>query len=64
VYQGDNILKVHAINKDVVDPEVVVYITSEVNYPVTSDEFFKIIKDCKIKFVVIFIDRFHQLIKK
>ncbi|QZK91025.1 class I SAM-dependent methyltransferase [Flavobacterium sp. CHNK8] len=60
VYQGDNIRKIQAINKDGVDPGVEGYLTSEVNYPVTSDEFFKIIKDSKIKYDVIFIDGLHH----
>jgi hypothetical protein len=62
VYKGENIRKIIAPHKDGVDPTVELGQTiPEINYPVTSDEFFDLIKDHpEIKYDIIFIDGLHH----
>ena len=61
VFQGENIRLIKALHKDGVDPGAEGYIIPEVNYPMTSDEFFELIKDHEdIKYDVIFIDGLHH----
>jgi hypothetical protein len=61
VYQGENIRKIIAPHKDGVDPGSEGHMTPEVNYPITSDEFFELIKNHKdIKYDIIFIDGLHH----
>jgi hypothetical protein len=61
VFKGENIREVKAIHKDGVDPGVENFMTPEVNYKMTSDEFFDLIKDHKdIKYDIIFIDGLHH----
>jgi len=61
VFQGENIRKVKALHKDGVDPGVEGYVVPEVNYPVTSDAFFELIKGHDdIKYDIIFIDGLHE----
>jgi len=61
VFQGENIRKVKALHKDGVDPGVEGYVVPEVNYPVTSNEFFELIKGHdEIKYDIIFIDGLHE----
>jgi hypothetical protein len=61
VFKGENIRKINASHKDGVDPGVEGHIIPEVNYPVTSDDFFQLIKDHKeIKYDIIFIDGLHH----
>ena len=60
VFKGENIRKVKALHKDGVDPGSEGYTPPEVNYPITSDEFFDLLKDHEdIKYDVIFIDGLH-----
>ena len=61
VLKGDNIRKVNAPNKDGVDPGAERHIAPEVNYQMTSDDFFDSIKndDQKI-YDIIFIDGLHH----
>ena len=44
VFQGENIRKVKAPYKNGVDPGIEGYVVPEVDYPMTSDEFFDLIK--------------------
>lgn len=61
VFQGENIRLVKASHKDGVDPGAEGYVAPEVNYPMTSDEFFELIKDHdEIKYDIIFIDGLHH----
>jgi hypothetical protein len=61
VFKGENIREVKAIHKDGVDPGVEGYTPPEVNYPMTSDAFFELIKDYpEIKYDIIFIDGLHH----
>ena len=61
VFKGENIREIKAIHKDGVDPGAEGYTPPEVNYPMTSDEFFDLIKDHdEIKYDVIFIDGLHH----
>jgi hypothetical protein len=61
VFQGENIRKIKAPHKDGVDPGNEGYVVSEVNYPMTSDDFFELIKDHEdIKYDIIFIDGLHH----
>ena len=59
VYDGLNMQKITASHKDGVDPGAEGVIPSEVNYPMTSDQFFaRLNKD--IKYDIIFIDGLHH----
>lgn len=60
VNDGSNIRRVNAIYKDGVDPGVETRNPIEVNYPITSDAFFDLIKDHDIKYDIIFIDGLHH----
>jgi hypothetical protein len=61
VFKGENIREIKAIHKDGVDPGVEGYTPPEVNYPMTSDDFFKLIKGHdEIKYDIIFIDGLHH----
>jgi hypothetical protein len=60
VFQGENIRLVNAIHKDGVDPGAEGYVVPEVNYPMTSDTFFELIKGHDIKYDIIFIDGLHH----
>jgi hypothetical protein len=64
VNDGICIRKINAPHKDGVDPspgsEVGGMDVPEINYPVTSDEFFDFIKGHDIKYDVIFIDGLHH----
>jgi hypothetical protein len=61
VFQGENIRKVKAPYKDGVDPGHEGYVVPEVTYPMTSDNFFGLIKDHEdIKYDIIFIDGLHH----
>ena len=61
MFKGENIREVKAIHKDGVDPGVEGYTPPEVNYPMTSDDFFDLIKDHNnIKYDIIFIDGLHH----
>ena len=61
VFQGENIRKIKAIHKDGVDPGAEGYVVPEVNYPMISDDFFKLIKGHDdIKYDIIFIDGLHH----
>lgn len=61
VFKGENIRKINALHKDGVDPGVEGYTVPEVNYPMTSDEFFDLLKGHDdIKYDVIFIDGLHH----
>ncbi len=60
VFRGENIKKVIAFHKDGVDPTTELGATiPEINYPITSDEFFDLIKGHDIKYDIIFIDGLH-----
>ena len=50
--------KIIAEHKDGVDPEP---LGNNVNYPITSDQFFELIKDEDIKYDIIFIDGLHLM---
>jgi hypothetical protein len=61
VFQGENIRKVKAFHKDGVDPGHEGYVVPEVNYPMTSDDFFDLLKGHEdIKYDIIFIDGLHH----
>ena len=61
VLKGDNIRQIVALNKDGVDPGAERHIAPEVNYRMTSDDFFNSIKDDLNKFYdIIFIDGLHH----
>ena len=61
VFKGENIREIKASHKDGVDPGVEGYVPPEVNYPITSDEFFELIKGHdQIKYDIIFIDGLHE----
>jgi hypothetical protein len=59
VFDGLNIQKIIAEHKDGVDPGSEGAIPPQVNYPMTSDEFFNSISD-DIKYDLIFIDGLHH----
>jgi len=60
VFKGENIREIKAFHKDGVDPGAEGYTPPEVNYPMTSDDFFELIKDHdEIKYDIIFIDGLH-----
>jgi hypothetical protein len=61
VYKGENIRKIKAAHKDGVDPTTELGRSiPEINYPITSDEFFDLIKEHDIKYDIIFIDGLHH----
>lgn len=61
VYRGQNIREIIAEHKDGVDPGVEGEMVPEVNYQMTSDAFFDLIKDSPdIKYDLIFIDGLHH----
>lgn len=61
VLRGDNIRKINAPNKDGVDPGAERHIAPEVNYQMTSDDFFESIKNDSGKiYDIIFIDGLHH----
>jgi hypothetical protein len=61
VFQGENIRKVKAQHKDGVDPGAEGYVVPEVNYPITSNAFFELIKGHdEIIYDIIFIDGLHE----
>jgi hypothetical protein len=61
VFKGENIKKIQAAHKDGVDPGAEGFTTPEVNYPMTSDEFFKLLEGHdEIKYDIIFIDGLHH----
>jgi len=61
VFKGENIREINAAHKDGVDPGAEGYTPPEVNYPMTSDEFFDLLKGHEdIKYDVIFIDGLHH----
>ena len=61
VFKGENIREIKAYHKDGVDPGVEGFIVPEVNYPMTSDNFFELIKGHdEIKYDIIFIDGLHH----
>lgn len=62
VFQGENIKLIKADHKTGIDPGDEGHIIPEVTYPMTSDDFFELIKDCEdIKYDVIFIDGLHHV---
>lgn len=61
VFKGENIREVKAPYKNGVDPGAEGYVVPEVDYPMTSDEFFDLIKGHEdIKYDIIFIDGLHE----
>ena len=61
IFKGENIREVKAPHKDGVDPGYEGHTVPEVNYPMTSDDFFELIKDHEeIKYDIIFIDGLHH----
>jgi hypothetical protein len=60
VFKGENIREVKAKHKDGVDPSAEGFVAPETNYPITSDEFFELIKGHDIKYDIIFIDGLHH----
>ena len=61
VFEGKNIRKIIAPHKDGVDPTTELGKSiPEINYPVTSDSFFDLIKGHDIKYDIIFIDGLHH----
>lgn len=61
VFKGENIEQVKADHKDGVDPGAEGHVPKEVNYVMTSDQFFDFIKDHpNIKYDIIFIDGLHH----
>jgi hypothetical protein len=60
VNTGENIRKINIFHKDGVDPGIECGNPVEVNYPVTSNEFFDSIRGHDIKYDIIFIDGLHH----
>jgi hypothetical protein len=61
VFKGENIREVNALHKDGVDPGHEGIIVPEVNYRMTSDDFFELLKGHEdIKYDIIFIDGLHH----
>ena len=60
VFKGENIERINIEHKDGVDPGVEGFRSPLTNYPITSDEFFNLIKGQDIKYDVIFIDGLHH----
>lgn len=60
VRNGDAFRRVIAEHKDGVDPGIEGANPPDVNYPITSDDFFSLIKDHDIKYDIIFIDGLHH----
>lgn len=61
VFKGENIKEVKAAHKDGVDPGAEGYVVPEVNYPMGSDDFFKLLEGHEdIKYDIIFIDGLHH----
>jgi hypothetical protein len=60
VHNGTCIRHVRALHKDGVDPGAENVLAPEVNYPMTSDEFFDLIHGHDIKYDIIFIDGLHH----
>ena len=61
VFQGENIRKIKAPYKNGVDPGAEGYIVPEVDYQMTSDAFFDLIRGHEdIKYDLIFIDGLHE----
>jgi len=61
VFKGENIREVKAAHKDGVDPGAEGYVVPEVNYPMGSDDFFKLLEGYEdIKYDIIFIDGLHH----
>jgi hypothetical protein len=61
VFKGENIREIKAVHKDGVDPGAEGFVVPEVNYPMTSDTFFELIKGHDdIKYDIIFIDGLHH----
>ena len=61
VFQGQNIREIITEHKDGVDPGAEDKLVPEINYPITSDEFFQLIKGHDIKYDIIFIDGLHHV---
>ncbi len=59
VHSGINIRKIIAEHKDGVDPGREGVIAPETNYPITSNDFFDLIKGHNIKYDIIFVDGLH-----
>ena len=60
VFNGECIEAIDIFHKDGVDPGVEGVVHPKVNYPITSDEFFELIKDEDIKYDIVFIDGLHH----
>lgn len=61
VFKGENIREIKASHKDGVDPGAEGHTPPEVNYPMTSDAFFDLIRGHEdIKYDIIFIDGLHH----
>jgi len=61
VFKGENIREINIAHKDGIDPGAEGYTPPEVNYPMTSDDFFALLKDHGyIKYDIIFIDGLHH----
>jgi len=60
VYRGQCIREISAPHKDGVDPGTEGQTVPEVNYPMTSDDFFDLIRGHDIKYDIIFIDGLHH----
>lgn len=60
VFDGENIRKIKAAHKDGVDPGSEGKMVPEVNFKMTSDEFFLLIKGFDIYYDIIFIDGLHH----
>lgn len=60
VFHGECIEAVIAKHKDGVDPGNEGVVHPKVNFPITSDDFFNLIKDHDIQYDIIFIDGLHH----
>jgi hypothetical protein len=61
VFKGENIQKIIAPHKDGVDPTTELGSSiPEINYPMTSDAFFDLVRGHDIKYDIIFIDGLHH----
>lgn len=60
VFTGQCFREVVAQHKDGVDPGTESGVAAEVNYPMTSDDFFTMLKGSNIKYDIIFLDGLHH----
>ena len=64
VFNGECIEAVDILHKDGIDPGAEGVVHPKVNYPITSDEFFELVKDHpEIQYDIVFIDGLHHSVQ-